>query len=114
MAGCLYFTVAFGNQAWRANQLQAQVDAQRAAIARAQADRVELEAQHAALSDDGYDRYVQHMARRDLNLANPGETLILVHWEQSGAPQTSSTTTAPPAQNEANWRDWLDAFFADH
>ena len=114
MAGCVYFTIAFGNQAWRANQLQAQVDAQRAAIARTQDDRADLETQQAALSGDGYNRYAQRIARRDLNLANPGETLILVHWEHGASPLVSAPGDAVPASRDsANWRNWLHAFFGD-
>lgn len=115
MAGWLYFTVAFGNQAWRANQLQAQVDGQRAAIAAITNERGELESQRAALSGAGYDAYAQRVARRDLNLANPGETLILVHWEQP--PMTTAlvqpSAVAPPPTDEPNWHSWLDLFFGD-
>lgn len=115
LAGWLYFTVAFGNQAWRANQLQAQVDGQRAAIAAITGERGELESQRAALSGVGYDAYAQRVARRDLNLANPGETLILVHWELPPLDHATSkleTVTSQPA-DEPNWHNWLDLFFGD-
>lgn len=115
IAAGLYFTIAFGNQAWRANQLQAQVDGQRAAIAAITGERSDLEAQQAALSGDAYDGYAQRVARRDLNLANPGETLILVHWESPPpSTRTNQTEAAPsPAPEQPNWRSWLDIFSGD-
>ena len=105
-----YFLIAFGEQAWRARQLQDDVDAQRASIAALSLENAALQSQADLYASDSYYDYVQAVARRDLNLANAGETVLLVRW-QGEAAETSSENSAPVPQDERpNWQRWLDAF----
>lgn len=108
-----YFSVAFGQQAWRARQLQDDIAQQQAAIAQLDQQRDTLQAQVNLYSTDAYLTYVERRARRDLNLANPGETLLLTHWTPSAnaAPAAQPTPTAAPEQ--PNWRRWLELFGDD-
>jgi cell division protein FtsB len=105
-----YFLIAFGEQAWRARELQDDVDAQRASIAALSRENADLQAQADLYAAESYFDYVQAVARRDLNLANPGETVLLVRW-QGEAAQTGITNAQPaPGDERANWQQWLDAF----
>jgi len=105
-----YFLVAFGEQAWQARQLQEDVDAQRASIAALSRENASLQTQADLYASESYYDYVQAIARRDLNLANPGETVLLVRWQGQAVP-TDATLAQPPAGTErANWQRWLDAF----
>lgn len=106
----VYFMVAFGEQAWRARQLQAEEASLGAAIASIERDNRALQAELDAYSSGAYTAYVEARARRDLNLANPGETVLLVHW-QDPPPATASTAEKPEAEdNEPNWKRWFDIF----
>ena len=84
LAVWLYFVIAFAEQAWRANELQAEVDAQRTAIAEMDRENAELETELDRMSSAAYYEYVQEIARRELGLANPGETVYLVRWNPEG------------------------------
>jgi cell division protein FtsB len=109
----IYFLVAFAEQAWRARQLQAQAAQQRAAIEVLDHENAALRTQLDDYDTDLYFDYVQQRARRDLNLANPGETVLLVGW---APPQTTPEVASPPAAEEderPNWRQWLDVFSED-
>lgn len=108
-----YFLIAFGEQAWRARQLQADVDAQRASIANLAEQNVRLQAQADRYASDAYYSYVQAVARRDLNLANPGETVLLVRWEQDGTQSVPQESPSPTEDDRPNWQRWLDAFSGD-
>ncbi len=105
-----WFLLAFAEQAWRARQLQAEASLQRAAIASIEADNTELREQLAVYETDAWLDYAQSRARRDLNLANPGETVLMVRWgpRQPGeaSEQPATSTDAEPA----NWRKWVDVF----
>ena len=106
----IWFLLAFAEQAWRARQLQAEASQQRAAIAAISADNAELQQQLDVYSTDAWLDFAQSRARRDLNLANPGETVLMVRW---GPRQPGATTepTAPAAEPDpANWRRWVDVF----
>lgn len=106
-----YFLVAFGNQAWSARELQADVDAQEAIIADLSQENAHLQEQADRYASDAYLDYVQSVARRDMNLANPGETVLLVRWEgeQNQADTLSATEEATP-DTRSNWQRWLDLF----
>lgn len=109
----VYFLIAFGEQAWRAQQLQAQVREQQASIARLDRDNAVLRDEQAALAGESWSAYVQARARRDLNLANPGETVLMVRWS---APQGDAVSTPAPdvvKDDIANWRQWLNIFSGD-
>jgi cell division protein FtsB len=106
---CLYFLVIFGEQAWRANRLEAELDQQRAAIAAIERENDALATQAALLESDAYAGYVERIARRDLGLARPGDTVLLVPRSQP-AVVAAPVETAEPIEDLPNWRRWLDAF----
>lgn len=104
-----YFLVAFGEQSWRARELQAEVDTQRASIAVLADRNAQLQQQADRFATDAYLDYVQAIARRDLGLANQGETVLLVRWQAS--PAVIEETTVPTEVDERpNWKRWLNAF----
>lgn len=106
-----YFLIAFGEQAWRARQLQEDVDAQRESIAALSRENARLQEQADLYASDAYDDYAQAVARRDLNLANPGETVVLVRWQVQAQPPEAQEPAVEPAEPERpNWKRWLDAF----
>lgn len=109
-----YFVIAFGEQAWRARQLQADVDAQRQEITELARENAQLQSQADRYASDAYSDYVQAIARRDLNLANPGETVLLVRWEPA-PPSDGDAVVAEPVDvdDRPNWQRWLDAFAGD-
>lgn len=106
-----YFLVAFGEQAWRARELQANVDAQRTAITELSRENAELQIQADRYASDAYTDYAQGIARRDLGLAYPGETVLLVQWEGNAAPATPPDDSLQAQVDERpNWRRWIDLF----
>ncbi len=107
-----YFVVAFGEQAWKARQLQGEVAERQAAVDQMDAQHQTLQSQLKQYSSDQYLSYVESRARRDLNLSRPGETVLLVRWQGPTAPTptpAATETTAQP-QHEANWNKWLSLF----
>lgn len=109
----VYFMVSFAEQAWRARQLQAEEASISNAIAKIERDNTALQAELDSYSAGAYTAYVEARARRDLNLANPGETVLLVHW-QNPPPLAAAQPMAPTTQvDEPNWRGWLDIFAGD-
>ncbi len=106
-----YFVVAFGEQAWKARQLQSEVAERQSAVAQMQAQKQSLQGQLTEYSSDRYLAYVERSARRDLNLSRPGETVLLVRWKTSVAATPAPQSTAPPApHHKANWSKWLSLF----
>ena len=109
-----YFLVAFGEQAWRARELQADVDGQHTAIAELARENAALQTQADRYASDAYLDYVEGIARRDLNLANPGETILLVRWQGGQAQANALAVTGTPVADERpNWQRWLDVFSGD-
>lgn len=104
-----YFLVAFGEQAWRARELQGELDKERASIAALARENDHLQTQVDRYASDSYLDYVQAIARRDLDLANPGETVLLVRWQDSAAAPVVQETP-PPVDDRPNWQRWLDSF----
>jgi cell division protein FtsB len=105
-----YFVVAFGEQAWRARELQAEVKQQQAALVALDHEHDTLQAQVNRYATDSYFTYAAARARRDLNLAKPDETLVLVHWgPRAAAPPAANPPPAPAAQ-KPNWQRWLELF----
>ncbi len=110
-----YFVVAFGEQAWKARQLQGEVAERQAAVDQAQAQNQALQAQLKDYSSDKYLAYVESAARRDLNLSRPGETVLLVRWQGGATPTPtviSAATPTPAIQpaHKSNWSKWLSLF----
>ena len=107
----LYFVVAFGNQAWKARQLSAQVAARQAVVDKMQAENQSLQRQVQNDASNQYLSDVEAIARRDLNLSRPGETVLLVRWHDTATPVP--TAPAKPAHSQIpqpNWRKWLNLF----
>lgn len=104
----MYFVLSFGEQAWRAQELEEDVARRQAEITELQTRRENLQQQITAYDGEQYDTYVAQIARRDLNLAYPGETVMLVRWND---PPDEPEIDAPEPQSadpDANWRKWLD------
>ena len=110
------FVAGVVEQRWKEGALRAQVEAGAGEVRAAEARNDELRRQLAASDPDAYRAYVEDVARRQLNLGYPDETVVLVSWSDpppgaNQAPTTSPATsaTAPP-ENEArpatNWRRW--------
>ncbi len=107
VAIALYFVVAFGQQAWRARELEAQVAEQRRALAAIVAERDARAQELSELEGTHYRAYVEQAARRELNLAYPGETVLLVHWRASSSPVVTPTPVPTPTLRP-NWLRWLE------
>lgn len=106
-----YFVVAFGEQAWKARQLEGEVAERQTAVDQLQQQHQALQSQLKDYSSDKYLSYVESAARRDLNLSRPGETVLLVRWEGSPPPTPTPATSAAPAPvHKANWQKWLSLF----
>lgn len=106
----VYFMVTFGEQALRAQQLEAEVTQQRQAIAQIEEENEQLAAELEGLESTGYQAYVERIARRDLGLARPGDTVVLVRWQGESDLPAPQAEPAPP-NDDPNWRRWLDALF---
>lgn len=108
----MYFVVAFGEQAWKARALQGEVASREATIATMQAKHDQLRQQLSQYQSPAqYDAYVERIARRDLSLAHPGETVILTHLRPA-APLSPTATPATSARQpgQVNWQRWLSLF----
>lgn len=105
----IYFLVAFGEQAWRADQLRADVNEQRRDIERIRDENVELEQQLQRLDGVGYETYVAGVARRDFGLAEPDQTVVVVRWigEQPGS-TPDDEVASDRRDDRPNWERWLD------
>jgi cell division protein FtsB len=106
-----YFLVAFGEQAWKARQLDGEVAERQAAVDELTAHKQVLQSQLNEYSSDQYLAYVESAARRDLNLSRPGEKVLLVRWQGAASPTPSpSATAAAKPPEKANWDKWLHLF----
>jgi len=108
-----YFVVAFGEQAWKARQLEGEVAERQAAVDAMQAQHQTLQNQLKEYSSkDQYLAYVESAARRDLNLSRPGETVLLVRWQAAAEPTATPQATQESSQpkHESNWSKWLSLF----
>ena len=107
---CVYFIVIFGEQAARANRLEAEIDQQRASIAAIRQENARLAVRAEQMNSPAYNAYVEQVARRDLGLARPGETVVIVPRQAA----VSRATAEPPSEPEVrrqNWQLWIDAVF---
>jgi cell division protein FtsB len=105
-----WFLLAFAEQAWRARELRAEADQQRAQIAAIEADNRQLRVQLDSYATDAWLDYVQARARRDLNLANSGETVLMVRWGPRQPGATTESAAPSTDREQPNWRRWLDVF----
>lgn len=107
----IYFLGSFGQQAWRANKLQDEVAGQRQSIEQLEQENAELRQELQRMtSTEAYHDYVRGVARRDLGLALPDETVMLLRWQGERPPMKEPTPTPPDDGNEPNWQQWLDLF----
>jgi cell division protein FtsB len=104
----MYFVLSFGEQAWRARELEEEVAKRQAEITELETKRENLEQQIAEFNSDQYDSYVAQIARRDLNLAYPGEIVMLVRWENAPASEEPAETEPEDDEPSPNWQQWLD------
>ena len=107
---CVYFIVIFGDQAARANRLEAEIDQQRASIAAIRAENAELAVRAEQMNSPAYNAYVEQVARRDLGLARPGETVVIVP-RQAAVPRATVEPLPEPEIRRQNWQLWIDAIF---
>lgn len=106
----MYFVLSFGEQAWRAQELEADVAERKAEIRDLEQKRDSLEQQIVTYNSDQYDTYVAQIARRDLNLAYPGETVMLVRWNEAPKDAINEDPAPEPDNPSSNWQRWLDIF----
>jgi cell division protein FtsB len=110
------FVAGVVEQRWKEEALRAQVEAGAAEVRASEARNGELRRQLAASDPDAYRAYVEDVARRQLNLGYPDETVVLVSWNDPppGANQGTTTPTAAPAaapseshaRPATNWQRW--------
>ena len=105
------FAAGVVEQRWKEAQMRNQVAAQQAEVHSAAERNAALKADLAATSDEARRAWVESAARRQLNLAYPGETVYLVNWTEpaaSPAPVAEAAPQAAPpaAPAESNWRRW--------
>ncbi|HVX29165.1 MAG TPA: septum formation initiator family protein [Nitrolancea sp.] len=106
-----YFLVAFGEQAWKARQLEGEVAERQSAVDELTQQKQQLQAQLDQYSSDQYLAFVEQKARQDLNLSRPGEHVLLVRWTGGASPTPAASATATPEPpHKANWDKWLDLF----
>jgi cell division protein FtsB len=104
----LYFVLSFGEQAWRARDLEEDVTARQAEITELREQRAALEAQVQSFNTERYNIYVEQTARRDLNLAYPGETVMLVRWTPPPEAPVNEETHDEGDASAPNWQRWLE------
>jgi cell division protein FtsB len=104
----LYFVLAFGEQAWRARELEDEVAQRQAEITELETKRENLEQQIAEFDGASYENYVAQIARRDLNLAYPGETVMLVRWQDAPQEPEEVESDPEPSDPAPNWQQWFD------
>ena len=109
LLAAMYFVAAFSGQALRARELRADIAEHEPTLTRIEAENNVLQTQVNAYATDSYFTYVEQRARRDLLLANNGETLVLIDW--TAAPVSATPPTeALPAEDPPNWKRWLEVF----
>lgn len=111
LLACVYFVVIFGEQAARANRLEGEIAQQRANIADIREENVRLAARAEQMNSSAYYAYVEQVARRDLGLARPGETVVIVP-RQPKASRSAPEATPVDETVKQNWQLWIDAIFA--
>lgn len=112
----LYFAVAFAGQAWRAKELTATLDAERAKLAEHHQVNRELEVRAAYLRGPGYAVYAERTARTKLGMVKPADTPLFVVPDRTAPverPETPLPVAEPkpaPTPARPTWRQWLEVF----
>lgn len=109
LLAALYFVIAFAGQALHAREMHADIEQHRATLATMQGENAALQQQVDRYATDAYYTYVEQRARRDLLLANSGETLVLIDWQPSAEVPVSPAATAPQ-DDTPNWKRWIEVF----
>ncbi len=104
----MYFVLSFGEQAWRARELEEDVAQRQAEITELETKRENLQQQIATYDSQQYETYVSQIARRDLNLSYPGETVMLVRWADPPEEPEPVEPEPDPEKPDPNWQRWLD------
>ena len=114
---CILFVISYASRRIENSRVQAEVIAMDSDIAQSQRNQAELEAQLEFVESDAY---VDQVARNELGLAKPGDSVIIVlpAIENPSAEQdvedANSLATAPQASTDLpNWRQWLQLFTQD-
>lgn len=105
------FAAGVVEQRWKGARLGEQVAAAQADLDALKERNAALRAELAASSDESRRAWVESAARRQLNLAYPGETVYLVNWTEPPAapgppPATEAAPPPAPPPAEPNWRRW--------
>lgn len=106
----------FVGQVLQSARLEAELEAREAEVAALEAENRELEA---AVAYAESDVNVERIAREQLGMARPEDTVLLPQMPTAAPPPTPATTEqasaaeqiAPAAPAEPNWRLWWQAFF---
>ena len=115
------FLALFLLQSLQIQKVQAEYDQKKSELAGVQARTDALQDHLDFYKGPGYLLYVEKVAREALNMAKPGETVVLTVPDDStstaSAPtdNSNSTTTAvspvsAPAPAKSNWQNWLGFF----
>jgi cell division protein FtsB len=89
------FAAGVVEQRWKESQLQAQVAAEQAELRTLEERQAKLKDELAAASDEAKRAWVEATARRQLNLAYPGETVYLVNWTPPPGGASPAAQAAP-------------------
>ena len=105
------FAAGVVEQRWKEARLRDQVAAQQGELQAAADRNAALKEELAGTSDEARRAWAESAARRELNLAYPGETVYLVNWtdpaaKPAPAAQPAPQSTPPAAPAESNWRRW--------
>lgn len=109
----LLFAGGLAEQRWKEEALRAQVARQQEQVSTIEARTAELRDRLAADNPAGYRTAIEAAARRQLGLAYPQETVLLVQWvDPAGRPTATppgdpTTPAAPPPPTPPNWTRWL-------
>lgn len=110
----LLFVGGLAEQRWKEETLRAQVVREQEVVAATEARSAELRDQLAAVNPDAYRTAIEAMARRQLGLAYPNETVVLVRWTEAGQATVTAPTVEPAATASPpplpNWRRWARFF----
>jgi cell division protein FtsB len=101
------FAAGLVEQRWKESQLREQVAAEQAELRVAEERQAVLKEELAATSDEARRAWIEMTARRQLNLAYPGETVYLVNWTEPPAGTTAAAQPTPEAEapeSKSNWQ----------